>query len=73
MVRPLVLGVCCVISIHLDASEDDSLGLEVDAAPHGVDHRLGLLEDLLLHERREVALHDLLDLHLQSRDLPENY
>ena len=46
------------------------LQFKVDPAPHGVDHGLRLLEDLLLHERVEVALHDLHDLHFQGGDLP---
>ena len=53
----------------LDASEGDDLLLEVDPASHGVDDRLWLLEDLLLHEGGVVALHDLLDLHLEGGDL----
>ena len=55
--------------IVLDAAQGDALVLKVDAAPHGVDHGLGLLEDLLLHERGVVALHDLLDLKHQGGDL----
>ena len=54
---------------YLDASEDDRLGLKVDAAAHRVDDRVRLFEDLLLHERVVVPLHDLLDLHFQRRDL----
>ena len=37
---------------------------------HRVDNGLWLLEDLLLHEAGEGALHDLLDLHLEGGDLP---
>jgi hypothetical protein len=37
---------------------------------HGVDNRLRLLKDLLVHEAGEVALHDLLDLQHDGRDLP---
>ena len=44
--------------------------LKVDPSSHRVDDGLRLLEDLLLHERGEVALHDLLDLHLEGGDLP---
>ena len=44
--------------------------LKVDPSSHRVDDRLRLLEDLLLHEGGEVALHDLLDLHLEGGDLP---
>ena len=46
------------------------LQLKVDPSSHRVDDGLRLLEDLLLHERGEVALHDLLDLHLEGGDLP---
>ena len=44
--------------------------LKVDPSSHRVDDGLRLLEDLLLHERGEVALHDLLDLHFEGGDLP---
>ena len=44
--------------------------LKVDSATHGVDDGLWLLEDLLLHEGGVVALHDLLDLHLQGGHFP---
>ena len=44
--------------------------LKVDPSSHRVDDGLRLLEDLLLHEGGEVALHDLLDLHLEGGDLP---
>lgn len=40
--------------------------LGVQATTHGVDDGLGLLENLLLHEVVEAALHDLLQLNLQS-------
>ncbi len=53
----------------LNATEGDDLLLEVDPASHGVDDGLWLLEDLLLHEGGEVALHDLLDLHLEGGHL----
>ena len=43
---------------------------ETGPAPHCVHHRLRLFADLLLHESRVAALHDLLDLHLESDDLP---
>ena len=55
----------CFVSIFLDL-----LQLKVDPSPHCVHNRFGLLEDLLLHEGGEVALHDLLDLHLEGGDLP---
>jgi hypothetical protein len=38
------------------------LQLIVDLSSYGIDNRLKLLKDLLLHERAEVARHDLLDL-----------
>ena len=56
--------------VALDPAEHDLLQLVVDPAPHGVDHGLGLLEDLLLHKTGEVSLHNLLDLHLEGGDLP---
>ena len=54
---------------RLDSTQDDAFRLKVDPAPHGVHHGLRLLADLLLHERREAALHDLLDLHLEGDNL----
>lgn len=57
--------------LYLDSTEPDSHVVEVDPAPHGVDDRLWLLEDLLQHERVKRPLHDLLDLHLEGRDLAE--
>ena len=41
------------------------LQLKVDSSSHGVDNRLRLLIDLL-HERIEVALHDLLNPQLKE-------
>jgi hypothetical protein len=38
----------------------------VETTTHGVDDRLGLLEDFLLHEVVELALHDLLELKLDG-------
>ena len=57
--------------INLNASQCNLLQLKVDRSSHGVDNRLRLLKDLLLHERAEVALHDLLDLHLKGDDLEQ--
>ena len=51
--------------------ECDLFLFKVDPSPHGVDDGLGLFEDLLLHESRVVALHDLLKLHLEAGDLPK--
>ena len=47
-------------NINLNAAQCNLLELKVDPSSHGVDNRLRLLKDLLLHERAEVALHDLL-------------
>lgn len=52
------------------AAEDDLVLVEDDAAAHGVDDGLGLLEDLLLHERVKLALHDLVQLELDAVDRP---
>ena len=41
-----------------DAPQHDALGVKVDPAPHRVDDRLGLLKDLLLHERGVVSLQE---------------
>ena len=38
-------------------------GLEADSAPHGLQHRLRLFMDLLLHVVLVPALHDVADLH----------
>ena len=53
----------------LETSQHYSLSFKVDSASHSVDNRLRLLEYLLLHEGGEVALHDLLHLHLERGDL----
>ena len=42
------------------------LQFKVESSSHGVDNRLRLFKDLLLHERIEVALHDLLNPHLED-------
>ena len=52
------------------AAEDDLVLVEDDAPAHGVDDGLGLLEDLLLHERVKLALHDLVQLELDAVDRP---
>ena len=51
-------------NIRLETTKNYILSVKVDSPPHGVDHRLGLLIDLLLHKGGEIPLHDLLDLHL---------
>ena len=47
------------------------LQFKVESSSHGVDNRLRLFKDLLLHERVEVALQDLLNLHLEDDDLEQ--
>jgi hypothetical protein len=44
--------------VGAEAAEGDAAGVKVDAPAHGVDDRLGLLVDLLLHKVIEGALHD---------------
>ena len=58
-------------NISLNASQCNLPQLKVDPSSHGIDNRLRLLKDLLLHERAEVALHDLLNLHLEDDDLEQ--
>lgn len=54
--------------VRAQATKSDSLVLDVQTTSHGVDDGLGLLEDFLLHEVVELALHDLLELKLKSLD-----
>jgi len=49
-----------------ESTKSHGLLLCVQATTHGVDNRLGLLEDLLLHEVVEATLHNLLQLDLDS-------
>ena len=58
--------------ILLHSSENNFLLIKQHAAPHRVEHGLGLLENLLLHEILKVALHNLLQLQAQRRDLTGN-
>ena len=51
-----------------ETTECDGLVDRVETSTHGVDDGLGLLENLLLHEVVEAALHNLLELDLQSLD-----
>ena len=44
---------------------------KVDQSSHGINNKLKLLKELLLHERAEVARHDLLDLQSKSGDLEQ--
>ena len=55
-------------NVLLDSAKGHHLLLEVDSSTHRVDDRLGLLKDFLLHKGGVVALHDLLDLHLEGGD-----
>ncbi|KAI9172071.1 proteasome regulatory particle subunit Rpt4 [Paramyrothecium foliicola] len=54
--------------VRAKATEGDRLVGHVQTTTHGVDDGLGLLENLLLHEVVELALHDLLQLELQGLD-----
>lgn len=49
-----------------ETTKSDGLVDGVETTTHSVDNRLGLLEDLLLHEVVEAALHDLLELDLKG-------
>jgi hypothetical protein len=51
-----------------ETTEGDGLVDSIQTTTHGVDDGLGLLEDLLLHEVVEAALHDLLELNLKRLD-----
>ena len=55
-----------ILEVLAQATQANSVLDEVDAAPHRVDHTLRLLEDLLLHEVCELALHDFLDVVVQG-------
>ena len=52
--------------VRLQSTERDRVGVKVDSTSHGVDDRLGLLVNLLLHKVVELALHDLGELDLES-------
>lgn len=51
-----------------ETTEGDGLVGSIETTTHSVDDRLGLLENLLLHEVVEAALHDLLKLDLECLD-----
>lgn len=55
-------------NVRAETAKGDSLVGGIETTSHGVDDRLGLLENLLLHEVIELALHDLLKLKLQGLD-----
>lgn len=54
--------------VGLESSEGDGVRVKVDTTTHRVDHRLGLLVDLLLHEVIERSLHDCSEFDLESLD-----
>ena len=49
-------------------TQGDLLVDSIQTSAHGVDHGFRLLEDLLLHEVIELALHDLLQLQFNGLD-----
>lgn len=54
--------------VRAETAKGDGLVGNVETTTHGVDDGLGLLENLLLHEVVELALHDLLELELKGLD-----
>lgn len=54
--------------VRLESSEGNGVRVKVDSPTHGVDDRLGLLVDLLLHEVVERSLHDSGELNLERLD-----
>ena len=56
------------VEVGTKATKGDEMLVEVDTTTHGVDDRLGLLVNLLLHEVVELALHDLRELNLEGFD-----
>jgi hypothetical protein len=54
--------------VRLQSSQGDNPVIEVDTSTHGVDDRLGLLVNLLLHKVVELTLHDLSKFDLESLD-----
>ncbi len=57
-----------VLIVAPEATQGDLLVLDIQTTTHSINDRLGLLEDLLLHEVVELALHDLLELELEGLD-----
>ena len=57
------------VNVVLKAFKHDGSFLKVHATPHRIDHGLWLLENLLLHERGIVFLHNLLDFHFEGCNL----
>lgn len=52
--------------VRAETTKRNRLVLAVETTSHGVDNGLRLLENLLLHEVVELALHDLLELKLKG-------
>jgi hypothetical protein len=48
-----------------ETTKGNLVGIKVDTTTHCADDGLGMLEDLLLHEVAELALHDIDDLNLE--------
>lgn len=55
-------------NVLAQTTKSDHLVLDIETTTHGVDDRLRLLENLLLHEMVKLALHDLLELQLEGLD-----
>lgn len=56
------------VEILAETTKGDNLILNIETTTHGVDNGFGLLEDFLLHEVIELALHDFLQLDLDGLD-----
>ena len=54
--------------ILLETAKSDGFVGDIQTTTHGIDDRLGLLEDLLLHEVVELSLHDFLEFQLEGLD-----
>ena len=54
--------------VRAQAAKGDFVRVEIDAPTHGVDDRLGLLVDFLLHKVVKLALHDLRELEFEGLD-----
>ena len=56
------------VEVSAETTKGDTMLVDVYTTTHGVDDRLRLLVDLLLHEVIELALHDLRELDLKGLD-----
>ncbi len=52
--------------VRLQPTKGDRPSVEIDSSTHGVDDRLRLLIDFLLHEVVELALHNFRELDLEG-------